>query len=679
MQRDSKYGVAVRIANPEDLDQTKTEKPKTMPRSSKDIMNFITLPRGKNRKEQNKNLGPRAATPSQVKARSGVSNGYNQRDMKSRSQSLPRNQTIEGMGELDSDRSYDPLERQIFHMARQASKEADRMRSNDERRDTGTLGRNNRAEQNGTIGRTSRDMHRRSGGGGTLGRSRPRSVGGVLNRRNAHASGSEGTRFSSGPDADSEYTRSDTERKGKHIEYVSVTSMKNDGSMTSQLLKMDDSKNGETRIEEMTSGKEIKRQLIKAMKELRDLGLVARVIDEIDDEKWLMMFVQELEVHVKQIIQMEKKIKQLIHQAREGRADGYKELIRGLTIQLKSKKSTLLDCLNDILKYFQDRLRSKDIRSFKSKYIHGVVKQVTDNEGPEATIGTLSRKLKKLSMQRPDLISGRPSQWQMELQRVSRTVDEYLRMAMPSEMRSQSGSDFNANDSNSSMGQNNNTNNNTIGRANNRHSRQVSGFSTDTSINNYGSSTLDRRRGRVQRSNQDHWSRTRSLERGKKGEMETQMRNADSGLDLDDSGSGNESYFNQSEPERRGQSSSTQSGTRPRERASIRLYVATSSDDDGGQRQRQRQRDQPSDIQRKTEDSRRMKSQLDKLQREITESTSQKKEKERRLAEAQRRLEQMQRVMAAGIQEKADMEAELIRMRSVLIRQLLNRVMHSLV
>ena len=40
------------------------------------------------------------------------------------------------------------------------------------------------------------------------------------------------------------------------------------------------------------------------------------------------------------------------------------------------------------------------------------------------------------------------------------------------------------------------------------------------------------------------------------------MRNADSGLDLDDSGSGNESYFNQSEPERRSaNSSSTQSGT----------------------------------------------------------------------------------------------------------------------
>ena len=193
--------------------------------------------------------------------------------MKNRSQSLPRNQTIEGMGELDSDRSYDPLERQIFHMARQASKEADRMRSNDESRsNSGTIGRNNRSShenQNGTLGRTSRDMHRRSGGGGTLGRSRPRSVGGVLNRRNAHASGSEGTRFSSGPDADSEYTRSDTERKGKNIEYVSVTSMKNDGSMTSQLLKMDDSKNGETRIEEMTSGKEIKRQLIKAMKEVR--------------------------------------------------------------------------------------------------------------------------------------------------------------------------------------------------------------------------------------------------------------------------------------------------------------------------------------------------------------------------------------------------------------------------
>ena len=44
--------------------------------------------------------------------------------------------------------------------------------------------------------------------------------------------------------------------------------MKNDGSMTSQLLKMDDSKSGETRIDELTSGKEIKRQLIRAMKEV---------------------------------------------------------------------------------------------------------------------------------------------------------------------------------------------------------------------------------------------------------------------------------------------------------------------------------------------------------------------------------------------------------------------------
>ena len=43
---------------------------------------------------------------------------------------------------------------------------------------------------------------------------------GAFNRRNAHASGSEGTRFSSGPDADSEYNRSDTEKEwwyGTHI------------------------------------------------------------------------------------------------------------------------------------------------------------------------------------------------------------------------------------------------------------------------------------------------------------------------------------------------------------------------------------------------------------------------------------------------------------------------------
>ena len=29
-------------------------------------------------------------------------------------------------------------------------------------------------------------------------------------------------------------------------------------------------------------------------------------------------------------------------------------------------------------------------------------------------------------------MAGQPNKWQLELQRVSRTVDEYLRMAMPS-------------------------------------------------------------------------------------------------------------------------------------------------------------------------------------------------------------------------------------------------------
>ena len=39
------------------------------------------------------------------------------------------------------------------------------------------------------------------------------------------------------------------------------------------------------------------------------------------------------------------------------------------------------------------------------------------------------------------------------------------------------------------------------------------------------------------------------------------MRNADSGLDLDDSGSGNDSYFHQSESDRRGGTgTTTQSG-----------------------------------------------------------------------------------------------------------------------
>ena len=65
-----------------------------------------------------------------------------------------------------------------------------------------------------------------------------------------------------------------------------------------------------------------------------------------------------------------------------------------------------------------------------------------------------------------------------------------------------------------------------------------------------------------------------------------------------------------------------------------------------------------------------MKSQLEKLQREIVESDAAKREKEKRLTEAQRRLEKMQRVMASGIQEKADLEAELMRLRLFLAAHL---------
>jgi hypothetical protein len=209
---------------------------------------------------------------------------------------------------------------------------------------------------------------------------------------------------------------------------------------------------------------------------------VARVIDEIDDEQWLLMFVQELEVQVKQIIQIERKIKQLIHQAREGRTDSYNELIKGMTVQLKSKKQTLLDCLNDILSYFHDRLRSKDTRTFKSKHVHGMLKAISDAEGASesseyGTFGRINRRLKKLALNRPEVLQGNQSKWQFELQRVSRTVDEYLRMAMPPTM---SGSEMN--DSMSSMGTLPRQAG-TLSRASpangSGHVRQNSGFSSD--------------------------------------------------------------------------------------------------------------------------------------------------------------------------------------------------------
>ena len=190
--------------------------------------------------------------------------------------------------------------------------------------------------------------------------------------------------------------------------------------------------------------------------------------------------MSELEVQVKQIIQIERKIKQLIHQAREGRTDSYNELIKGMTVQLKSKKQTLLDCLNDILSYFHDRLRSKDTRTFKSKHVHGMLKAMSDAEGENSdygTFGRINRRLKKLALNRPEVLQGNQSKWQFELQRVSRTVDEYLRMAMPPTM---SGSELN--DSMSSMGtlpRGGGTLNRAGQSANGGHVRQHSGFSSD--------------------------------------------------------------------------------------------------------------------------------------------------------------------------------------------------------
>ena len=185
-------------------------------------------------------------------------------------------------------------------------------------------------------------------------------------------------------------------------------------------------------------------------------------------------------MQVKQIIQIERKIKQLIHQAREGRTDSYNELIKGMTVQLKSKKQTLLDCLNDILSYFHDRLRSKDTRTFKSKHVHGMLKAISDAEGENSdygTFGSINRRLKNLALNRPEVLQGNQSKWQFELQRVSRTVDEYLRMAMPPTM---SGSELN--DSMSSMGtlpRGGGTLNRAGQSSNGGHVRQHSGFSSD--------------------------------------------------------------------------------------------------------------------------------------------------------------------------------------------------------
>ena len=205
----------------------------------------------------------RPVTPSQLKARAGMTipNWNRYENSKNRSQSLPRNIQRDGqmkdVDRNDSDRSYDPLERRIFQMAKATTQEVDRQ---------------NRQVAAGPGGR-----NRQQSGGR---HHRPRSIGAALSR-GGHASGSDGNRYhsnisSSGPDTDRRTDNETMDRRKnrqtgtnrqRNVEYVSVTNVGKDGQITSSQFKMDDSKLGETRIDEL-SGKDIKRQLIRAMKEV---------------------------------------------------------------------------------------------------------------------------------------------------------------------------------------------------------------------------------------------------------------------------------------------------------------------------------------------------------------------------------------------------------------------------
>jgi len=142
-------------------------------------------------------------------------------------------------------------------------------------------------------------------------------------------SGSQKTRFRKIQDLDSSTTSSAIEanEKKRQVFYDSK--------------EFDDHKESDLRLSLMERDIEITRKLIESITKLKKLVDETRIIDEIDDEVWLLNFIEELEIHLTYLCSPNKTKK---------------------PSSIKQKE-TLLQVSNDLINYLQKRLTDEEFSS----------------------------------------------------------------------------------------------------------------------------------------------------------------------------------------------------------------------------------------------------------------------------------------------------------------------------
>jgi len=174
-----------------------------------------------------------------------------------------------------------------------------------------------------------------------------------------------------------------SKKSSKSVEYWSVQ-YANDrtGVITTNQFTVDPrgSKNSNPTIKHRKSAaeKELCKRLVLALRELKDVASRAVILndfdeDALDDEEYLILFIQELESCLKETITLESRQKQLVQQSRNGggnmlNKEGYEQLLEGLRSEMSKRRQVLLKVIEDLVTTLRQR-----IGLHKSEYIHGKI------------------------------------------------------------------------------------------------------------------------------------------------------------------------------------------------------------------------------------------------------------------------------------------------------------------
>lgn len=164
-------------------------------------------------------------------------------------------------------------------------------------------------------------------------------------------------------------------------------------------------------------------KLISAMKELKDIAEVARIIDEVDDEEWLLVFVGELDHRLQYLMKAHEE---------ESEPDDHEANTR--------EKATILDVALDLVAFLKERSAYRlHRRQSLVENIDGV-----DNESdvfPNVTDGaTTIQRMKKIAEMKPHN-PYEMQKWQRQLMNLAGTLDKYLSVlqkgkeAVPSDLQ----------------------------------------------------------------------------------------------------------------------------------------------------------------------------------------------------------------------------------------------------